>query len=90
MSGAVAFAFAAHVITVPLSVPVAVPVNFRPPAHDALNDPSAEFPVCFVGFHLKSVHVDAAGMTLVVSDVQVPSSEATPVELGPVVVVLFS
>lgn len=89
IAGVAAFAFAAQVITLALNVPVAVPVTLRSPAHDALNDPFAEFGVCSVGFHLKSVQVDAAGITLAPFDTQLPIKPATAVEPGPVSVDLF-
>jgi hypothetical protein len=55
----------------------------------ALKEPFAEFEVCSVGFHLKSVQVDGFGITLAPVEAQLPISAATPVELGPVVVVLL-
>jgi hypothetical protein len=86
-----AVAFAVHVTVVPLSVPAAVPTTFRPPAHDALNDPAAEVGDCWAGVHLKSVQLDGDGSTLAVADCQEPMSASTPVvELGLVTVVLFS
>jgi hypothetical protein len=81
-SAVVALAFAAHEITVPLNVPVAVPDTFRPPAHVALNDPFADVAVCSDGVHLKSVHEDGAGMTLALADAHVPISDDTLVEVG--------
>jgi hypothetical protein len=88
-AGELAFALAAQLITDPLNVPVAVPDTFKSPAHDALNEPFAEFDVCSVGFHLKSLQAAGAGITLALADAQLPISAATPVELGPVVVVLL-
>lgn len=85
----VALPFAAQLITDPLIVPVAVPDTFRSPAHDALNEPFAEFEVCSVGFHLKSVHVDGDGMTLAPVDTQVPINAATPPAVGPVTELLL-
>ena len=84
-----AFAFAAQFTTDPLSVPVAVPETLKSPAHFALKDPFAEFEVCSVGFHLKSVHVDGDGMMPAFADAQLPISAATPAGLGPVEVVLL-
>ena len=52
--------------------------------------PFADVPVCSVAFHLKSAHVDAAGITAADADVQLPIKAANPVELGAVVVVLLS
>jgi len=88
-AGVAAFALADQLIDAPLSVPVAVPATFRSPAHDALNEPFAEFAVCSVGFHLKSVHVDGAGIRLALTDAQLPIRAATLVELGAVEVVLL-
>ena len=85
-----AFAFAAHVMTEPDKVPVAVPDTFRSPAHDALNDPFAEFEVCSVGFQLKSVHEEGDGIRLAAVEVQLPINAATVVAEGPVVTVLLS
>jgi hypothetical protein len=82
--GAVALALAAQLITVPARVPVAVPATFKSPAHDALNEPFAEVAVCSVGFHLKSVHVDADGTTFALIEVQLPIKAAMPVDEGPV------
>ena len=81
-----AVAFAAQVIVLPLRVPDAVPATFKSPAQFALNEPFADVGVCSVGFHLKSAHVDAAGMTLADAEDQLPINAAT-VELGPVAVV---
>jgi hypothetical protein len=87
---AVAVPAALHVIVAPLSVPSALPVSFRSPAHVALNEPFADDDVSSVGVHLKSVHVDDDGMAPDVADVQVPISAAIDVALGLVTVVLFS
>ena len=76
-------------MTVPLSVPCAVPDTFRSPAHVALNDPLALVAVSSVGFHLKSEQVEAEGITLD-ADAQVPINALTPAALGPVVVLVCS
>ena len=89
-SPAVAVPLADHATVDPVSVPAAVPCTFSPPAQFALNEPFAVVDVCSVAFHLKSVHVEAAGIVLDVADAHVPMSAATPVELGLVIVVLFS
>jgi hypothetical protein len=89
MPGAVAFAVADQLTTLPLNVPVAVPATFRSPAHDALNEPVADVAVCCVGFHLKSVQVDGEGMTLELTEAHVPIKAATPVAEGPVDVVVL-
>ena len=87
--GVAASAFADHVITDPVSVPVAVPDTFRSPEQDALNDPFAEFDVCSVGLHLKSEHEAAAGTMLAPAEAQLPINAATPAALGAVDVVLL-
>jgi hypothetical protein len=71
-------------------VPLAVPVKWRSPAHDAVNDPEADVADCCVGVHVKSVQLDADGMTPLDVDFQVPIREST-VAVGPLgVVVLLS
>ena len=80
------------IVVAPVSVPDAVPATFRPPAQVALNEPLAVVAVCSVAVHLKSVHVDAAGIAPAdaVAEVHLPIKEVTPVPVGPVVVVLCS
>ena len=90
IDGDCAVPFADHVITVPFSVPDAVPCSFKSPAHVALKDPFADVPDCSVGVHLKSAQVDAVGITAADADPQLPNSDATPVELGAVTVDLLS
>jgi hypothetical protein len=81
--GPVAFPSAFHLIEVgEVSVPCAMPVNFRSPGQLALNDPFAVDAVCSVTFHLKSVQVLGVGMS--VDDVQLPSSALLPAALGDV------
>jgi hypothetical protein len=70
-------ACACQLTVVPLSVPLAVPAKWRPPAHDAVNDPDADVADCCVGVHVKSVQLEADGMTPVDVDFQVPTSEST-------------
>ena len=67
-----------------LIVPCAVPVSFRSLAQVALNEPLAEVAVCSVGFHLKSVQVDGAGMMLADADAQLPISAPLPAAVGAV------
>ena len=82
---------AVHVIVLPVSVPDAVPATFRLPAQVALNEPFAVVAVCSVAFHLKSVQVEPAGITLdAVAEVQDPIRALTPDEVGAVVVLVCS
>ena len=71
----------------PLSVPCAVPDNFKSPVHDALKDPLAVVAVCSVTFHLKSAHAFGDGMRF--DDDQLPSSALMPVADGPVTAALM-
>jgi len=79
ISGVVAIAWPLHVTVVPLSVPPAVPEAFRPPAQDAVNEPTAEVADCCVGVHVKSVQLEGEGMMLVDADFQVPTSASAVV-----------
>lgn len=81
--GPVALPFALQLIaTGDVSVPSAVPVNFRSPGQLALKDPFAAVDVCSVTSHLKSVQVLGVGTR--VDDVQLPSSELLPAAVGSV------
>ena len=75
-----AVACAVHVTVEPESVPLAVPDTLRSPLQVALNVPLAEFPVCCVTFHLKSLHESALGTRL--AELQLPRSAETPVAEG--------
>ena len=91
ISGVLATPCAFHVIVVPLSVPLAVPATFSPPAHVALNAPVAEVGDCCVGVQLKSVQLEAGGMMPVDADFHVPTSASNQEPVGLVgVVVLLS
>src|SRR5574339_184162 len=81
--GAAAVPCAVQLIAEPTRKARAVPVTWRLPAHVALNAPLALLPDCSVTSHLKSVHVEAAGMML--PDVQLPTSALRPEALGPTV-----
>jgi len=81
--GPVALPFALHLIaTGDVSVPSAVPVNFRSPGQLALKAPFAAVDVCSVTSHLKSVQVLGVGTR--VDDVQLPISELLPAAVGSV------
>ena len=86
-------ACACQLIELPLSVPLAVPVKWRPPAHDAANDPAADVGDCCVGVQVKSVQLDADGMMPVDADFHVPTSESTAADvvglLGTVVLLSY-
>ena len=86
--GAVAFPCALHEMPVPLSVPCAVPVSFRSPAHVALNDPRALVDDCSLAFHLKSLHALGEGMMF--DEDQLPDSAPMPLADGPVSVLFRS
>src|SRR5687767_2126897 len=76
-------------MTVPLSVPWAVPATFRSPAQLALNEPFAFVAVCSVGVHLKSEQLETEGITLE-ADAHVPINALTPAAVGLVVVLTRS
>jgi hypothetical protein len=82
--GALATASALHVIWLDgvTIVPCAVPVNFRSPGQEALNDPFAAVADCSLTVHLKSVHVLGVGMSC--ADVQLPIRELMPATVGSV------
>jgi hypothetical protein len=72
----VAVPFALHATVVPVSVPLAVPVNATP-LQFALNDPAALVAVWLDATHLKSVHVFGFGMIVPLAsctDCHVPAS----------------
>ena len=78
-----------QLITVPLSVPCAVPATFRSPAQLALNEPFALVAVCSVGDHLKSEQLATGGIALD-ADAHVPINALTPAAVGLVVVLVCS
>src|SRR5690349_1383329 len=84
----VAVPLACQVIVVPLSVPLAVPATFRPPAHVAVNEPDADVGDCCVGDHTKFVQLDGDGTGLVDADFHVPTNASTE-PVVPVGVVVF-
>ena len=87
--GPVALPFALHLIaTGDVSMPSAVPVNFRSPGQLALKAPFAAVDVCSVTSHLKSVQVLGVGTR--VDDVQLPISELLPAAVGSVIELLRS
>ena len=72
-----AVAVADHVIVEPVSVPCAVPLTFKSPAHVALKLPFALVVVCSDAIHLKLVHDEGAGTMFVDADVHVPINALT-------------
>jgi hypothetical protein len=77
IDGVLAVAVADQVIVDPLSVPCAVPLTFKSPAHVALKLPFALVAVCSDAIHLKFVQEDGAGIMLLEADVHVPISALT-------------
>src|SRR5688500_7083767 len=81
--GAVALPSALQAIAAAdVNAPSAVPVNFRSPAHVAVNAPFADVPVCSLTFHLKSVQV--LGVGIKVDEVQFPIRALFPAAVGDV------